>query len=136
MRKEAEEVMKQALQVSGELFNRSVHPTIHFTLGDLVYIEDTNIKMTCPSNKLTQCHYGLFEVIQQVNEASYKLRLSNMWHLKHLVFHRNPLSRHWAEHSPQQLLMLCNPLPSLDDHGEEVYNVEAIANSLLSAGLV
>jgi len=32
-------------------------------------------------------------------------------------------------HSPQQLSIPCNPPPSLDNDGEEVYDVEAIANS-------
>jgi len=63
MRKDAEEAMKWALCISGESFNRSIQPTIHFMLGDLIYIEGTNIKTTRLSNKLAQCRYGSFEVL-------------------------------------------------------------------------
>jgi len=85
--------------------------------------------MTCPSNKLAQCRYGLFEVLRQVNETSYKLKLPDTWRLKHPVFHQNLLSKHCAGYSPQQLAMPRNPVPSLDEMGDEVYDVEAIANS-------
>jgi len=128
-RKEAEEAMKWALWVSGESFNRSVHPTVRFKPGDLVYIEGTKIKNTQPLNKLAQCRYGLFEVIRQVNETSYELKLPDTWRLKHPVFHRNLLSKHQTGHSPQQLSIPHNPPLLLDDDGERVYDVETIANS-------
>jgi len=81
---EAEEVMKRALWTSNKFFNRSIRPTTHFSTGDLVYIEGTNIKMTRPSNKLAQCWYGLFEVLHQMNKTSYELKLLDTWCLKHL----------------------------------------------------
>jgi len=87
-RKEGEEALKWTLRVSGESFNRSVCPTICFASWDLVYIEGTNIKTTWHSNKLAQCRYSLFEVLWQVNETSYELKLPDTWHLKHLVFPR------------------------------------------------
>jgi len=75
MIREAEEVMKHALQTSNESFNRSIHPTTQFSIGDLVYIEGTNIKTTQPSNKLAQCHYSPFEILCQMNETSYEQKL-------------------------------------------------------------
>ena len=60
---------------------------------------------------------------------SYKLKLPNTWRLKDPIFHRNLLSRHQMAHSPQQLSMPRNPPPSLDDDGDEIYDVETIANS-------
>jgi len=98
-------------------------------MGDLVYIERTNIKATRPSNKLAQRRYGPFKVLHQMNKTSYELKLPDTWHLKHLVFHRNLLSKHRVGHSPQQLAMPWNPAPSLDDTGEEVYDVEMVVNS-------
>ena len=88
-----------------------------------------NIKTTRPSNKLAQCQYSPFEVLRQVNKTLYELKLLNMWHLKHLMFHRNLLSKHCGGHSPQQLAMPRNSVLSLDEMGDEVYDVEAIANS-------
>jgi len=64
--KEAKEAIKWSLRVSGELFNKHVQPTIHFKLNDLVYIEGTNIKTTCPSTKLAQQHYSPFKVLCQI----------------------------------------------------------------------
>ena len=126
---EAEEVMKRALRISGEAFNRCIRPTVWFKLNDLVYIEEMNIKMTWPLNKLAQWCYGPFEVLCQVNETSYELKLPNSWHLKHSVFHRNLLLLHRPGHSLQQLAIPCNPTPLLDNSGDKVYSVEAIANS-------
>jgi len=77
--REAEEAMKRALYISGESFNRHVRPTIRFAPGDLAYIEETNIRTTRPSNKLAQCRYGPFEVLRQVNETSYELKLPDTW---------------------------------------------------------
>jgi len=89
--REAEEAMKRALRISGESFNRHVWPTTRFAPGDLAYIEGTNIRTTRPSNKLTQRRYGPFEVLRQVNETSYELKLPDTWRLKHPIFHRNLL---------------------------------------------
>jgi len=85
--------------------------------------------MTRPSSKLAQQRYGPFEVLHQVNETSYELKLPHSWHLKHSVFHQNLLSLHRPGHSPQQLATPHNPPSSLNDSGDKVYNVETIANS-------
>jgi len=127
--REAEEVMKRALWTSNDSFNRSICPTTRFSTGNLVYIEGTNIKTMHPSNKLAQCWYNPFEVLCQMNETSYELKLLDTWCLKHPVFHQNLLSKHHMGHSPQQLAKPRNPAPSLDESGEEVYNVETVINS-------
>jgi len=88
-----------------------------------------NIKTTRPSSKLAQQHYGPFEVLCQINETSYELKLPHSWHLKHPVFHQNLLSLHRPGHSPQQLATPHNPPSSLNNSGNKVYDVETIANS-------
>jgi len=43
--------------------------------GDQVYLDASDIKMTCPSPKLSHCRLGPFEIESQVGLSAYRLKL-------------------------------------------------------------
>ena len=90
--------------------------------GNLVWIEDTNLKTLYPSAKLAPKHYGPFEVIKQLSPAVYSIKIPHHWKI-HNTFHANLITLyketiiHGSNYSQQP--------PDLVN-GEEVFEVEQI----------
>jgi len=119
-RKEAEEALKWTPRVSDESFNRSVCPTIYFAPGDLVYIEGTNIKTTQPSAS----PMPLWSLWGLMTSQWNFVQIEAAGHVASQTpgFPPEPT----VEASNRSLATITvNATPSLDNDGEEIYDVEA-----------
>jgi len=73
-------------------YNRRRSPAPVFKPRDQVYLDASDIKMTCPSPKLSHCRLGPFEIEYQVGLIAYQLRLPHGLRQLHLVFNVIKLS--------------------------------------------
>jgi hypothetical protein len=63
-------------------------------VGMKVYINRQNIKTQQPCRKLDWKHFGPFEVLEKINNVSYRLELPDSLKRTHDVFHVSLLSPH------------------------------------------
>ena len=85
--------------------------------GDRVYLDTSDIKMTCPSPKLSHHRLGPFEIESQVGPSAYRLKLPHGMRQLHLVFNVVKLSA--ALEDPILGRKLQAPLPPIVVDGEE-----------------
>ena len=77
--------MKRAASQMKEQFDKCRKSSM-VKVGDKVLLEGKNIKMARPSEKLSDRQYGLFEVLEKVGEALWKLKLPKGWKRIHPIF--------------------------------------------------
>ncbi|KAF7763757.1 hypothetical protein Agabi119p4_8294 [Agaricus bisporus var. burnettii] len=94
-----------------------------FAEGDKVWLEATNIHSNRPTRKLDHKRYGPFDVLKQVGDRSYKLKLPDSWTI-HDVFHTSLLTKVRDPEFDSQN----KPIPPPPDiiNEEEEYEVEEI----------
>ncbi|KAF7771107.1 hypothetical protein Agabi119p4_7081 [Agaricus bisporus var. burnettii] len=94
-----------------------------FAKGDKVWLETTNIHSNRPTRKLDHKRYGPFEVLKQIGDRSYKLKLPDTWAI-HDVFHTSLLTKVRDPEFDSQK----KPTPPPPDiiNEEEEYEVEEI----------
>ena len=99
-------------------------------VGDKVWLEATNLRLSYPSRKLAPKHQGPFEIAQVLSPLSYRLRLPPAWKI-HNVFHASFLSsyRQTEAHGPS----FTKPPSELIDNEEE-YKVDHIVSHKGSPG--
>ena len=100
-----------------------------YKLGDKVWLEGQNIATDRPSRKLDDRRYGPFEILKQIGEAAYKLKLPRTWRSIWPIFNEVFLTPYVPSSRPGPL----RPLPQLVDDVEE-YEVESIEDSKLVRG--
>lgn len=99
-----------------------------FNIGDLVLLDATNLRSTCPSHKLDDKRFGPFKIVKQISPVNYELELPSHWRLSTNVFHVSKLFPFTSNPNTTNRLP---PAPDLiDDHLE--YEVETILDSQLS----
>ncbi len=81
-----------ALKVAAEVMRNSKSPTMfqEFKIGDLVWLEGTNIHTTHPKAKLALRQHGPFQILSTWG-VNCKLQLPKSWHI-HPVFHNSLIS--------------------------------------------
>ena len=91
-------------------------------VGDKVWLEATNLRLSYPSRKLAPKRQGPFEISQVLSPLTYCLRLPSTWKI-HDVFHASLLSsyKETEAHGPN----FSKPPPDLIGTEEE-YEVEQI----------
>ena len=62
-----------------------------YNLGDLVWLEATNLKTTHPTAKLAPRWYGLFKVINKISNVVYEFNIPTRWKIYN-KFHAGLLS--------------------------------------------
>src|SRR6202040_2112031 len=62
-----------------------------FKIGDFAFVKATFLRTTRPSKKLAEKNLGLFEIIAQVGQLSFTLRLPEQLRAVHPVFHVSQL---------------------------------------------
>jgi Chromo (CHRromatin Organisation MOdifier) domain len=94
-------------------------------VGDKVWLEGTNLKLTHPKAKLDAKRYGPFTVTEEISPVVYRVELPQQWKI-HNVFHASLLTpyRETEEHGNNY----AQPPPELVE-GEEEYEVEQVLNS-------
>ena len=97
---------------------------------DLVWLEDKNIKMLHPMQKLGDKHYGPFKILKKVGATSFKLDLPDSWRKNHPVFNKVLLSPyHSPQFSSQQQYL---PLPPVVIGKESEWEVKSILQAKVS----
>jgi hypothetical protein len=94
-------------------------------VGDMVWLEGTNLKLTHLKSKLDAKRYGPFPIVKEFSPVVFQLALPPKWCI-HNVFHTSLLTpyKEMEEHGDN----FAQPPPELID-GQEEYEVEQIINS-------
>ncbi|OAV84952.1 hypothetical protein PTTG_30921, partial [Puccinia triticina 1-1 BBBD Race 1] len=58
-----------------------------FLVGDLVWLDSSNIRLTRPTKKLSEKKFGPFEITAVVSKNAFRLKLPSSWLRIHPVFH-------------------------------------------------
>jgi len=108
-------------------YNQRRSPTPVFKPRDRVYLDISDIKMTCPSLKLSYRRLGLFEVERQVGLLAYHLKLPHGMRLLYPVFNVVKLSVALEDPIPGRKPQA--PPPPIVVDGEPEWEVEEILDS-------
>ncbi|KAF7785180.1 hypothetical protein Agabi119p4_1345 [Agaricus bisporus var. burnettii] len=120
------EEAKAAMETNNEMMRERGNNKHHkepFAEGDKVWLETTNIHSNRPTRKLDHKRYGPFEILKQIGDRSYKLKLPDTWAI-HNVFHTSLLTKVRDPEFDSQK----KPTPPPPDiiNEEEEYEVEEI----------
>jgi Chromo (CHRromatin Organisation MOdifier) domain len=94
-------------------------------VGDKVWLEGTNLKLTHPKAKLDAKHYGLFTITEEISPVIYCVELPQQWKI-HNVFHASLLTPY--KETEAHGSNYAQPPPELVE-GKEEYEVEQVLNS-------
>ena len=95
-------------------------------VGSYVWLNRKNIKTTRPLAKLDYKKYGPFEVIEEINENAFRLKLPLSLSKIHNVFHVSLLELVKNDPFPQRKIL---PEPPIIIEGEDEYEVDEILDS-------
>jgi len=112
-------------------YNQHHTPTPTFVAGDKVFLDASDIHITCPSKKLSHYFLGPFPVVHPVGSHTYHLQLPPSMSSIHPVFHVVKLMLVPEDPIGQQV---CSPPAPTVIGGKQYYEVESILNSRLRAG--
>jgi hypothetical protein len=123
----AQATMRNAQQLvlqRGERKKGQCHYCGH-TVGDKVWLEGANLKLTHPKAKLDAKRYGPFPITKEISPVVFQLALPSQWRI-HNVFHTSLLTpyKETEEHGEN---FMQPPLELIE--GQEEYEVEQIVNS-------
>jgi transposase InsO family protein len=121
-RKEAEAALEVAAERMKRSYDQGVRETEGFQVGDLVWLEATNIRIT-HSRKLASQRLGPFKVLEKLGELTYKLDLPFSMSKIHNNFHISLLSPLVPDEIPGRTQPL--PPPIVVD-GDEEYEVDQV----------
>jgi len=124
---EAKSAIRKAQEDMTRYYNqrRTLAPV--YKPGDRVYLDASDIKMTCPSPKLSHRRLGPFEIESQVGPSAYCLKLPHGMRQLHPVFNVVKLSA--APEDPILGRKPQAPPPPIVVDGKEEWEVEEILNS-------
>jgi hypothetical protein len=132
IRTEAESSLKAAAETMKRFYDQNRSESVDYKVGDLVYLEGTNIETVRPAQKLSNKRYGPFKILEKIGSSSYRLKLPPSWSRKHPVFNEVLLSPFTAPKFPSQKKTAPPPPELVDDHEE--YEVEEVLDSRLRDG--
>jgi len=124
---EAKSVICKAQEDMTWYYNQKRTPAPMYKPGDQVYLDTSDIKITCPSLKLSYRRLGPFEIECQVGPLAYCLKLPYGMRQLHPVFNVLKLSTALEDLILGRKLQAL-PLPIIVD-GEEEWEVEEILDS-------
>lgn len=123
---QAKEHLEKVNDTMKKAHNRRLGNVVHYEVKDKVMLDGRNITTVRPTKKFTDKWYGLFDVIEKVGAAAYKLKLLKMWKV-HPVFNKVSL-KPYTEPVFEGQKKLVPLLPELID-GEEEYEVKEVIDS-------
>jgi len=125
--KEAKSAIHKAQDDMKRYYDRRRTLALVFKPGDKVFLNTSNIRTTCPSQKLSHRRLGPFVVERQIGPMAYRLRLPHRMKQLHPVFNVVKLTL-----APDDLITgrktEDHPLPIVID-GEPEWEVEEILDS-------
>jgi len=124
---EAKSAIHKAQEDMMRYYNRRRSLAPVFKPGDRVYLDTLDIKMTCPSPKLSHHRLGPFEIEHQVGPLAYRLKLPHRLRQLHLVFNMVKLSAALDDPIPERKPQALPPPIVVD--GELEWEVEEVLDS-------
>jgi len=125
--KEAKSVIRKAQEDMMRYYNRRRSPALVFKLGDRVYLDTSDIKMTRLSPKLSHCRLGPFKIEYQIGPLAYQLKLPHRLRQLHPVFNMVKLSAALDDPIPGRKPQA--PPPPIVINGEPEWEVEEVLDS-------
>ena len=119
------ENLHEAQRCSKQAADKHRRPAPVFHIGDKVWLSTKNIKLRVPSQKLGQKYIGPYQILAQINNVTFKLKLPDSLKI-HPVFHCSLLKPFVENTFPDRFLQ---PPPPVRVHGEEEFVVEKILDS-------
>jgi len=124
---EAKSAIRKAQDDMKKYYDCRRTPAPVFNPGNKVFLDASDIRTTCPSQKLSHRRLGPFVVERQIGPMAYRLKLLHWMKQLHLVFNVVKLTL-----APDNLIAgrktTDHPLPIIID-GEVEWKVEEILNS-------
>ena len=130
-----QEAMKEAQSSQKEYADRLRLNPPNFKVGDRVWLLTTNLRSDRPSKKLDYKRLGPYEILEQVNAVSFRLKLPNNFKI-HDVFHVNLLEVYHPNTIPGRIELPPPPCSVAHDDGisYEEYEVESVLDCRLYRG--
>jgi len=124
---EAKAALSKAKDDMARYYNQRRLPTPTYAVGDMVYLDASDIQTTRPSRKLSHRRLGPFLIERQVSRNAYRLRLPFPMRRLHPVFNVVKLTPSPADPIVGRHPAIPPPLEVVE--GEEEYLVEKILDS-------
>lgn len=132
IREEAQAAIEAAHATMKRYYDHKRSNSQEFKVGDLVWLEGTNIKTDRPTKKLEDKRYGPFKILEKVGKSAYRLQLPSRWKALYPV--QNEVSL-WPYTPPSYPSQKKDPPPPPDlIQGEKEYEIEELVNSRLRNG--
>ena len=125
---EARSALRQAAEDMARFHDAHRGRKTVFKVGDKVWLDSRNIKTTRPTKKLDDRWFGPFPIAEVISDNAYKLQLTPPFARVHPVFNIT-LLRRFNPDEIKERPKPTQPLPTIDEEGEEVYEVERILDS-------
>lgn len=123
---DAKAALERAARDMKTQYDRHRRPSHKYNVGDLVWLESTNLKPKVASKKLADRRYGPFKIVSKVAPASYGLELPETWKI-HNVFNETYLTPYVEPFAGHQRRPAPPPPEVIDDNEE--YEIEEIIDS-------
>jgi len=124
---EAKSAIRKAQEDMTRYYNRRRSPVPVFQPGDQIYLDASDIKITCPSLKLSHRRLGPFEIEHQVGPLAYRLKLPHRLRQLHPVFNMVKLSAAPDDLIPERKPRA--PPPPIVIDGEPEWEIEEVLDS-------
>lgn len=125
----AEKALRETADTMKRFYDEHHQTAPSYEVGDMVLLNNTNLRSTRPARKLDDKRFGPFRITEQVSPVNYRLDIPRRWHLSTHVFHVSKLRPFIAD--PTSVTPPPPPPDLIDDHYE--YEVETILNSCRTA---
>jgi hypothetical protein len=125
---EAQSALKRAAEDMARFHDAKRGKPTTFKVGDMVWLDSSNIKTTRQTKKLDDKWFGPFPVVKVLSESVYELKLTEAFDKVNPRFNVIKLRRF----EPDQIAERPKPLrpePEIDEAGEKVYEVEMLLDS-------
>ena len=127
---EAKSVLQKAADEMKRYADHRLKEAPTYKVGDLVWLDATDIRQNRPSRKLSDKRLGPFPIMKVINQNAYELKLPKKWRI-HNVFNVSKLHLYSPPTIPGQRNP---PPPEIKIDGETEYEVEEIIDSRLIQG--
>ena len=111
-------------EISKQAYNKWKNKNPGFKVGDLVWLEATNLSTDEPSPKLVSKWHGPFKIKDKLSDLTYHLELPAHWRI-HDVFHVNVLLEAKTDTIPQ----CWQPAPPVKVKDEDFWVMEKYVNA-------
>ena len=125
VQKDTEVSLTKAAEDMKKFYDRHRNKTPEFQVGDKVLLDNSDLALNRPSQKLAERYSGPFEVIEKVGMHAYRLKLPLYWKNVHPVWN---VSKIFPYHEDPETPNHPQPPPDIIE-GEPEYEVEEVLDA-------